>query len=169
MPEHNHAQFARILAIDPYGGGFAYVVLEGRGRLIDWGLARLSSKSEQEFLVRLDQFITRYRPLLLVCEGLPNFRRKRLAGKYLKVLFRYAREERILVETATRGDVREAFAEVGKTKGKVAETISREYLELAAYLPEPRKLWKSEDSRMHIFDAFSFILALPEARRRRGR
>lgn len=169
MPKPNPQQYARVLSIDPCGGGFGFAVLEGEGRLLDWGIARLSSKKEAEFLVRLDRFVEKYRPFLLVCEELPKSRRKTLSARRLKALVAYADEFAIPVEMVGRRDVREAFLETGKTKDEIARRVAEEYPELVAHVPAPRKFWKPEALSMNIFDALSFILALPQARKRRAR
>jgi len=70
------------------------------------------------------------------------------------------------VAFVTRRAVQEAFAESGRTKYDIAKAIADEYPELAGRLPAKRKLWSPEDQQMNIFDAISFVAAIPVTHRR---
>jgi hypothetical protein len=67
----------------------------------------------------------------------------------------------VRVHRVSRTKVRQVFAPLGATKKhRIASVIAVRFPELAARLPPERKPWMSEDSRMTIFDAAAFALAL---------
>lgn len=169
MNEVLHITYARILAIDLCRTGFGFVVLEGNRRLLDWGVAKLSSGRKHEFLVRIDRLVARYTPSLVAAEEIKPGGQRRRAHMLIACLQDYLRDERINFETVTRTDVRQSFEEVGRNKRDIAVALAGEFPELELRVAPPRKIWLPEEDQMNIFDALSFVYALPEARRRRGR
>jgi len=148
--------YQRILSIDPSRTGFGFVVLEDGWRLVDWGVARLWSPSDEEFLARLEAMIVRYEPVLLVVEDLADSRRRGRAARRIELAEAYAASHRIRIVAVTRRAVRATF-EVGITKHEIAIALAVEFPELASRVPPPRKPWMSEDERMSLFDALSFV------------
>src|SRR5689334_5018763 len=54
----------------------------------------------------------------------------------------------------SRDDVQETFSYLGLvTKQTTAEALAKHIPALERYLPPPRKIWKSEDSRMGLLEA----------------
>lgn len=168
MKKYTRQSYPRVLSIDPCQKGFGFVVLEGEQRLIDWGVAHLSSTSEHEFLVRIDRLVERYGPRLILTEDVPASRQRTRAQRRVKALGMYARDERIGFLSVRRGDIRQAFSGIGKTKDQIAAVLAGEFPELTPKLPPPRKPWMAEDERMSIFDALAFVVALPEAQHRQA-
>ena len=156
-------RYRRVLAIDPSRTGFGFVVLEDGRRLIDWGVARVWSHNDREFLGRIEALVERYQPALIVLEELLGSRRSGRAARRIRLVVAYTKTRRVRVRCVSRRVVRAAFAEAGSTKQDIANAIAAGYPELAYRLPPPRKPWMSEDERMSIFDAMSFIMALSEA------
>lgn len=140
-------------------GGFGFVVLEEGMRLLDWGVAKLYSSDPEELVVRLDRMFERYRPGLLVTEEVSPERRQR-AHAAIQAAQKYAEEHQVRTAAVQRADVRRAFADRGRTKDAIAEAIADEFPELEMRRPSPRKFWQSQDKRMAIFEAMSFILTL---------
>jgi len=59
----------------------------------------------------------------------------------------------------SRNDVRRRFAYLQTvSKDTIAAAIAKRIPTLGRFLPPPRKLWKSEDARMGIFDAAALAL-----------
>jgi hypothetical protein len=74
---------SRLIAIDPTSEGFAFAVLEGPDRLIDWGTTKVSKLKRSEYLKRVDALFERYQPKGLVLEsprGKDSRRSPRVAG-----------------------------------------------------------------------------------------
>jgi hypothetical protein len=151
--------YQRILSVDPSRTGFGFVILEGGQRLVDWGVARLWSTSDQEFVARLETLTDRYGPALLVVEDLSESRRRGRAARRIELVKTYAASRGIRVVAVTRRIVRSVFAEAGTTKHEIAVALAVEFPELAGRVPPQRKLWMSEDERMSLFDALSFAVA----------
>lgn len=156
--------------MDPTSRGFAYVVLEGPERLVDWGVAHVRNHSKHAYLERLMTLIDENAPDLIVTEDHES-RRGRRHTRAKVVLHRikaYMQQQGIATRVVTRSQVREVFQGSGETKQEIAEAIARFFPELESKLPRYRKPWMSEDERMNIFDALSFALTVlrsPEALR----
>lgn len=150
---------SRILAIDPCTKGFGFAVLEGGNRLIDWGVARLYSKNDEEFLVRVDALINRYKPTAIAVEDVAGTSRGERAAKRINDLIGYAAFLDIERALVSRGEVRVILGlPYDATKYEMAQMIAKLFPELEASLPPPRKLWQTEDKRMNVFDAVGLAL-----------
>lgn len=148
----------RTFAVDPSPKGFGFAVFEGMDCLLDWGVAQVWSKNDEEMLVRLETYLSRYKPSLLVLEDMENTQRRRRAVRRIADLARYGLAKQIPVQLVSREAVRALFSATGSTKYEIAVAIAKVYPELEPRLPRRRKLWTSEDERMNIFDAVSFAL-----------
>jgi hypothetical protein len=153
--DHN----VRILAIDPSPRGFGFAVLEGPRRLLDWGVAELYSKADEELLARVEALVDRYRVTALVLENIPDDPRRHRSIARVAALVSYCRSRHLPATLVSREDVRTAFSATGSRKHEIAVVIATMFPELAPRLPPKRTLWASEDERMNIFDAVSFALA----------
>lgn len=154
-----HKSFQRTLAIDPTNAGFAFIVLEGASRLIDWGVAKIWAKSDREFLARVEAIVDRYGPTVLVAENADESRRGARAQRRIGLLTRYAKSQGMVMRSVSRSTVRQSFGNSRATKQEIATEIARWFPELAPYLPAPRRPWESEDQRINIFDALAFAIA----------
>lgn len=149
----------RILAIDPTSRGFAYAVLEGTERLVDWGLVQIG-RGATTAPGRLESLLERYKPDLLVTgEYLLEPRRGRTMRPLLEDAEALAWGRGIPTGRISRTAIALAFEGVGKTKHARAVAIVEHFPELLPRLPAPRKPWMSEDERMNIFDAIALALA----------
>lgn len=153
-------RYRRLLSIDPSVAGFGFVVIEGGDRLVDWGVARIWSRNDQEFLARIEAMIDRYRPALVVLEDRTESKRRSRTLQRLRLAAAYCATRRIPVGFVSRRSVRQAFGESGRTKHEIATAIVMEFPELGTRLPIVRKPWMPEDEQMNIFDALSFVVAL---------
>lgn len=153
-------RYRRLLSIDPSGAGFGFVVVEGGDRLVDWGVARVWSRKDQEFLARVESMIDRYRPALVVVEDRAASRRQSRTLRRLKLVLSYCANRTLPVASVSRGSVLQAFAEAGRTKRDIALALAAEFPELKSRLPDERKPWLPEDEQMNVFDALSFVVAL---------
>ncbi len=155
----NSQNAERILAIDPTPYGFAYAVLEGPERLIDWGTAWVNAKEMNAGnLNRLRKLLEFYEPNVLVLEdpeGDGSCRCERIR-RLLRGCRKLATERRVRVRGFSRAQVRSAIGVY--TKEAIAWRVAARFTELAHRLPPHRKIWMSEDPRMNLFDAMSFAL-----------
>jgi Holliday junction resolvasome RuvABC endonuclease subunit len=159
MPQYPN-YYSRILAIDPSTKGFGFALIEGKGRLIDWGVARLYSSSGEEFLARVETMIDRYRPSGIVVEDLSSTRRGERAKRRIETAIGYARLREVHPSLASRGEVRACLGlGTHATKHETATRITEVFPELEMLLPPKRKPWMSEDERMNVFDAVGLALS----------
>lgn len=153
---------ARILSLDMTAKGFAYAVLEGPERLIDWGTTEIKDRSKNGYVERAESFLWRYFPDLVVLEAGKGAgsRRGERARNLIQRIELLAVTRGLPVRKVSRGDVRFAFRGSAETKHEIAHAIASLFPELESRLPRFRKPWMSEDERMSIFDAVSFALTV---------
>jgi hypothetical protein len=145
-----------IVAIDPSDRGLAFVFFE-EGRLIDWGTWR----DDGNELALLDRLLDGCAADVLVLEdpSAPGCRRKARVRELLRMLERNARRGGRTVFKVARDSVRSEWKAQGcRTKQQVAAAIAERFPELETVVPPPRKVYRSEDSRVQLFDAASLVL-----------
>lgn len=151
----------RVLAIDPTTKGFGYAVMEGPGRLIDWGVKGVKGSKNAKSLELISGLIDQYQPDVIVVEdysGRGSRRCKRIQELITRII-KLGSEKKVRIRNFSPLTVRKAFSESGAfTKHQIATAIAERLPELAPRLPPYRKCWMSEDYRMSIFDAVSFAL-----------
>jgi hypothetical protein len=149
----------RLLAIDPTNRGFAWVLLEGADRLVDWGTVSVPSPKNDHCLAQIEALMTSYRVSVVLLEDLSRGTRRSARIKTLvRLIQARARARRIRCHQIAASAVREAFAPHSKTKHAIALRIAEYFPELRVRLPRIRKPWMSEDERMNIFDAAALAL-----------
>lgn len=145
-----------IVGIDPTHRGLAFVFFED-GRLLDWGTWR----DDENELALLDRLLDGCAADVLVLEdpdAIGCLRKPRVA-QLLQELERHGRRRGRTVIKVARQDVRRKWLSDGVTsKGAMAAEIADRFPDLAMILPPPRKVYRSEDPRIHIFDAASLVL-----------
>lgn len=149
----------RTLAIDPTGKGFAYVLLEGRELLLDWGLAQAKHSRVNGICRRVTRLIERTRPDLLVVEEPQGSRRGSRAQGVIRTIAALGDRENVAWCMVTRAQIRRAFGRP-ESKYEIARAIVELFPELSHRLPPKRRAWMSEDERMGLFDAASFALTV---------
>lgn len=83
----------RLLAIDVTAKGFAYALLDGSSRLIDWGTTYAPGKTPQAFIFAFTSLLDRYQPSFLACEEV-TAKGSRRQGRAVLVLRRVERWQR---------------------------------------------------------------------------
>lgn len=152
----------RVLAIDPSPRGFGYAVLEGRTRLVDWGLVHVRADKNAESLRRLAALARLYSPQTLVLEdcAAADCRRRARARALIIDMAAYADRAGLRVHALPWSTVRQAIgASHRASKEAIAATIASVFPEVRDRLPPHRKTWMSEDPRMSLFDAIALCLA----------
>lgn len=73
----------RAVSIDPTRLGLAYAVLEGSGRLVDWGIVELPDRTQESFVRRVSSLLDYFEPQILVLEDGRSTRRKARARRQI--------------------------------------------------------------------------------------
>ncbi|MEX1258127.1 MAG: hypothetical protein WEG36_10970 [Gemmatimonadota bacterium] len=152
--------YARLISIVPTRKGFAFAVLEGPRRLLDWGSARVWAENDKEFLARVEGLVQKYRAVQLVLQETSDRRNSPVAIRRLKKLVAYAAKNGLGPLTASKAEIRKTFSTAGSKKREIAAGIAEIYPELEPFLPPERKPWHSEHDRSHVFDAVALILTV---------
>ena len=153
----------RILAIAPLSRGLGYAVMEGPDNLLACGNKAILRDKNAGALVWLEKFIQFYQPAVLVLPDVQakDTRRAKRIKQLHQRLVGLATEHKLKVKLVTVTKVRERL--LGQIKGNKqsqAEVLAGLFpIELAPRLPPKRKVWKSEDPRMDIFDAAGLAVA----------
>jgi hypothetical protein len=146
----------RYLAIEVTKEGLAHAVLEtSPEHLVSWRLS--SARTDAAWRERLEKLIETYAPKVLVTGELSS-RRSERSVRLLGYAPGIGLSKGVRSMCVGRCDVRNLFPEA-RSKHDIAVALVDRFPELAPRLPRPRKPWTSEDARMRIFDALSFILA----------
>jgi hypothetical protein len=151
-----------LAAIYVNARGYAFVLFEGMLAPLDWGIVEVRGKDRRSrALERVHAFLTRCLPDMLVLQDMSH------SGTHRSHRIRHINDGiveiagRLCVPVATysRTDVRTSFKFLGvATKAQIAMEIARRIPAFERYLPPPRKLWMTEDSRMGLFDAAALAL-----------
>jgi len=159
-------QDKRILAIDLRSRSFGFVVFEGPTRLIDWGarsfrqgVNAVKIPASAKFIDLLDEFS----PSAIVLRKTAVDSKRRHAMR--KALLGRAEKCRVPIHFLSLHTVKNAFPDCNRNKYTIAEALAKRLPELAPRLPGVRKIWKSEDYRMSIFDAAALGVAYLNRRR----
>jgi len=159
----------RVLAIDITSNGFAYLVLEGSERLVEWQLVYISPNTISAYLLRLRKIISQYSPEVLVLQEPKRAHHDSRSREILEKFKLQGRQCGLKTFCIDRTKVGLRFQRCGKRKHDIARKISVLFPELRPKLPHPRRIWETEDNRMNLFDAASFgLTALRELEKRQG-
>lgn len=159
---------ARILALDLHPQRFGYAVLETPTDLLDWGVRRRYRKHEplrdSSIQRSLRSLLEMWRPSLILIKE-PSKHRTARTEKRLASLVDEVRRCRIPARSLTDHEVCSVFGSGSNmTKYAMASMLVRQFPFLTFTLPPPRKIWKSEDYRMHMFAAVALALAASSQR-----
>lgn len=154
-------QTIRVLSIDPANRGFGFTIMEGKEKIIDWGVKEVRGNAINGYINKVIELIDLYQPDIIVVEDSvhKDSRRCQRVKELIKRIIGLAKEKWIKTYSYSRSDIRKAFSQLGvSTKYKIAQAISKQFPGLSPRLPPYRKCFMPEDYRMAIFDAISFAL-----------
>ena len=160
MTTHSNVR-DRVLALYPRRTGFAYAVLEGRERLVDWGQAKLATDTDDEFRTRAEWFIRQFKPTIVALEDCSNTRRGERTRARIEAALGIAK----FSDTRMLATILLSPAEVRGAVALPPEAAKRELVEkIVEYFPElyrlkPRKRIWQRDPRMYVFEAVALALA----------
>src|SRR6266404_1900265 len=144
----------RILAIDLRSRSFGFAVFEGPTRLLDWGVKSFRQGVNEPTIPaseKLAALMDDSSPSSIVLRKRDSETKKR--SEMHNALVREATKRRISIRLFSRSDVKSAFPDCNRNKYTIAAALTKQLPELTPRLPQVRKIWKSEDYRMSIFDA----------------
>ncbi len=150
----------RILAIDLRSRSFGFAVFEGPTRLLDWGVKSFRQGVNEPTIPaseKLAALMDDSSPSTIVLRKRDSETKKRAEMRH--ALVREATKRRTSIRLLSRKGVKNAFPDCNRNKYTIAAAIVKQLPELAPRLPSLRKIWKSEDYRMSIFDAAALGVA----------
>ena len=143
-----------ILGIDPSQRGLAFVFFE-RGELIDWG-----TRHDRDHRATAAKLLHEYSPEALVLEDANDHRCRRdpRLRSVLRSIASDAESKSVAVLPVSRDEMRREWTEHGvTTKEAIAAEVARHFPHLDIIVPPHRKIFRSEDHRIRIFDAAAFV------------
>lgn len=152
----------RILAVALSFGGFGFVVMEGQKTIIEFGRRVADGDKNAQSLAKMKKLLNFYQPDALVLQdveakGSRRYPRIKTLNRQMK---RVAEKHKIKVKLISKEQLRTLLLGNPRgTKQEMAEMLAAQFPdELASHLPPKRKPWKSEDSRMDIFEAMALAV-----------
>jgi hypothetical protein len=151
-----------VLSVYPFTRGFAFALFEAPLSPIDWGVKDIRGHDKNaRSLEAVKQLIERAQPDILAledCRG-PYDRRSLRIARLQRLIKGYAEGQAVDVHAFTRKDIRQCFKASGAvTRYEIAQAIAAQVHAFGHRLPPVRKIWKSEDARMSLFDAASLVM-----------
>ena len=130
--------------------------------LVHWGVKSVKGDKNAGAIEKVEDMIARYNPQVMVLEDTAtkgSHRAPRIQA-LTKRLVAVAERRTIKVVLFSQRQIRRVFfGDEPGTKHALAETIAGRFPEELGFRLPPKRLdWKSEDSRMPIFDAVALAL-----------
>lgn len=152
---HNKKHF-RVLAISLSANGFGFAIMESNA-LVDYRNKVFLDDKNVNSLTNIDKLIVRFQPDVLVLHDVNakgTYRAPRIKELHREVVT-LAKKHKLKVKKLSNAELRTGLLNDPRgTKHDMAERIGKLFPdELGSRVPPKRKLWKSELSRMDIFDA----------------
>jgi hypothetical protein len=151
-----------VMALFPNTRGFAYVIFEGPFSPVDWGVSDVrGGHKNQDGVRRISVLLTRHAPDVIVLRRVscPQPERARRLLQLIDRIKELAEMREIALTEISREQVRQTFGYLGSpTRYAVVEAIVKHIPLFSPYVPPARKIWKSEDRRMGLFDAAALAL-----------
>ena len=147
---------SRVLSLHPTSRGFAFVVLEGPNRIIDWGTTGVEGARIE---VRAAFLMERYQPTLVTIENFAqNPHRGERGCGLLRRMQSFFIENSVPCRAVDPAIVGRVFPHRLNKYGRACR-IAEWFSELTPRLPKARRPWTSEAHSMAIFDAVAIALA----------
>jgi hypothetical protein len=150
-----------ILALYPFTVGLAYVLFESPLSPVEWGVKDIrGSRKVVQAIEAAQGLIDRLQPDVLVLQDFVGPTRRSARIRRLQRLIEgHAQAQALDVHRFSRQQIRDVFRPLGATtRYEIAQVIASQIHAFRHRLPPPRKIWKTEASRMGLFDAASLAL-----------
>jgi hypothetical protein len=151
-----------VLALYPFTVGLAYALFESPLSPIEWGVKDIRGpRKTVQALEAVQKLIDRLEPDVLVLQDFTGPQRRSARIRRLQRLVEgHAQAQALEVHRFSRRQVRDVFRPLGATsRYEIAQVIASKIHAFRHRLPPPRKIWKTEASRMGLFDAASLAMA----------
>lgn len=153
---------ALVLALRPFGRGFAFVLLESTLSPVDWGIKEIrGGKWNARCLAAVRNLIEMQRPEVIVipAKSTTSHERSSRIDRLLALIVNHASGQSITVCRYGEADIRACFAGIGaNTRYEIAQAIASQVPAFAHRLPPVRKSWDPIDTRMYLFDAAALAM-----------
>jgi Holliday junction resolvasome RuvABC endonuclease subunit len=164
MNMNQTSEQSRILAVSLSTRGFGYAAIEGKNAILDYGKKRINGNKNAGSLAGIEKVMDRNQPEVLVLQDVNNAKGTRRVPRIKKLhskIVAMAKNKKIKVVRISGTELRgRLLGNENGTKQEMAELLAKQFPdELASQLTPKRKTWKSEDSRMDIFDAVALVVA----------
>ncbi len=151
---HKANKHERIIAIDLRSSRFGFAVFEEPERLLDWGIKNFRQGVNAVRIpanVKLGCLMDEFLPNAVVLMEREAETKSRAGMR--EALLEEAEKRRIAVHFLSPREVKAAFVGSNRSKYVIAAAVIERFPELASRRPGERKIWKSEDYAIKIFDA----------------
>ena len=148
-----------VLGLYPTTRGFAFALFEGPLSPYDWGVSYMKGGKNEWCLKKVSGLLDRYTPDAIVLQDMSSTgtRRVQRIRTLNGAIEKLAEARRIPVFSYSRRQVRTYFPPP-HTRRQIAETIANHIPAFEGFLPPIRKIWKSENPHMSLFDAAALVL-----------
>lgn len=150
-----------VLAVHPTSRGFGWALFESPFKLLAFAVYTGPADKNRGCLAKLSRLLDRYHPSTLVLEAFDKgsaIRSERIR-ELCTDMIALAADQGLELAVYKRSEIEQAFSEVGaRSRQEIAEAVARELPAMQAHLPEPRRIWDSEDKRMAVFAACALAL-----------
>lgn len=155
-----NAPLARRMSVYPCAKGLAFAIIEARGLLVSWGIARLYSRQDEELRQRLSDLVDKYRVRSVYVEQIDGSRRGSRSRLAVKITVDYAHTAKLTVADVNQTQMRTVLGlRANSTRHEVAVRICELLPELETQLPLSRRPWQPENERISVFIAAALALA----------
>ena len=151
----------RILALEIRRHRIGFAVLEGRKRLLDYGVGSYTSRSS--ILRYLDRIIPTFGPEIIAVRRAQqkNVSDRRATSETFTIVRAAAEQRAIPIEFIANEEVKLAFQQTAaRNKDEIATAVTKMFPELRWKLPRERKPWISEGYHMIMFDAVATAITI---------
>lgn len=139
----------RIIGIAATARGFAFAVVEGADRLIDYGGHKNSSQGQ--LIHQLDAVIKRSRPLFVACEVARHAEKSDRGRRFIEALKAACVPYGIMVLCVERREVGGGGRAASVTDHELCQAVAARFPLLANAIPSPRRHWDAPSQRVGIF------------------
>jgi hypothetical protein len=165
MEFENTQSDERILALEIRPRVTGFVAIEPPSHLLEWGRRKHRAKGDdlaRSVAPKITALLDLSKPFIIVvrARNVRPLNARRRIRTILRVVRREAKKRSIGLHTISAKEVHRFFdPHEHASKHQIAQIIAGWFPELSWKLPPKRKVWKSEDHRMVIFDAIATALA----------
>jgi hypothetical protein len=149
----------RILALAIRARWLGYAVVEGRCKLVDWGMTFFQPNDRTEIRAtkrRIDFLLSSFNPTLIAIAAseVAASNNASTVRALVRSIRTKARARSMRFQSVNRKYIRDSFLEHNaRSKHEIALALVNRFPELLSKLPQKRKTWEKENFRMTLFDA----------------